>query len=286
MGQVPFNAFKLSANKNRYSSVNMNEVVGKNDILMVCLDTLRYDAAIAEEKEGGTPILNRYGKWEKRYTHGSFTYPAHHAIFSGFLPMPEKARNLAQADMLFFPKSISGMGGTVPEGSYGFTTSTIPQGLHEDGYDTWCIGGVGFFDKRSEMGKVFPSMFEKSYWKPAFSCSVKESVDNQVDFILKKLDKADKDTKIFMYLNVCAIHYPNCFYIDGCKNDSIETHRAALRYVDKQLGRLFDTWKEKRGKTFVICLSDHGSCYGEDGFVFHGVNHDIVNTVPYKHFFI
>ena len=153
---------------------------------------------------------------------------------------------------------------------------------------------MAFFDKRSAMGKVFPSFFEKSYWNPSFSCPVKESTGNQVDFILKQLEQNRDPRKIFLYLNVCAIHYPNYFYLEEgekevgrkAKNDSLETHRAALRYVDSQLGRLFDSWKDKRGETFVVCFSDHGTCYGEDGYVFHGVNHPLVGTVPYKHFFL
>lgn len=59
-----------------------------------------------------------------------------------------------------------------------------------------------------------------------------------------------------------------------------------LRYVDRELGRLFEGWKARRKSAFVICLSDHGTCYGEDGCHFHGLNHPVVNTVPYKHFLI
>ena len=115
---------------------------------------------------------------------------------------------------------------------------------------------------------------------------MKDSTKNQVDFLLKKLDKAEPDRRIFLYLNVDAIHYPNYFYADGAKEDSYESHKAALRYVDGELGRLFAGWKERRGGAFVICLSDHGTCYGEDGCQFHGINHPVVNTIPYKHFFI
>ena len=45
------------------TSVNMNEIVGHTDILFLCIDTLRYDVASAEEASGGTPVLNQYGPW-------------------------------------------------------------------------------------------------------------------------------------------------------------------------------------------------------------------------------
>ena len=186
--------------------------------------------------------------------------------------------------MLFFPKAI-GLGKKTPEGAYGFSGSTIMEGLAKDGYDTWCVGGVSFFDKRSDIGKVFPGFFKKSYWNPSFGCPIKDSTKNQVDFILKKMKAAEKETHIFLYLNVDAIHYPNYFYLDGASHDDMASHAAALRYVDGELGRLFDGWKERRGDTFVICCSDHGTCYGEDGCQFHGIRHPAVDTIPYKHFF-
>lgn len=206
-------------------------------------------------------------------------------MFAGFLPCRYEAKNVADRELLFFPSSI-GLGKKAPKGAYGFQGRTVMEGLARDGYDTWCVGGVSFFDKRSDLGKVFPSYFQKSYWNPSFSCPVKDSTKNQVDFLLRKISKADPKQKIFLYLNVDAIHYPNYFYLEEASKDCIESHAAALRYVDGELGRLFREWKEQRGSAFVICCSDHGTCYGEDGCQFHGFNHPIVNTVPYKHFFL
>ena len=265
--------------------MDMKQVVGKQDILLICLDTLRYDAAVMEEEAGGTPVLNRYGTWEKRQAPGNFTYPSHHAMFAGFLPCQFDAKSIADREMLFFPKQI-GMGNKEPEGAFGFSGSTIMEGLEKEGYDTWCVGGVSFFDGRSDLGKVFPGYFRKSYWHPSFACPVKESTKNQVDFILKKLSRTKTSQRIFLYLNVDAIHYPNYFYLDEGRQDSLKSHRAALRYVDGELGRLLDAWGQQRGKSFVICCSDHGTCYGEDGCQFHGMNHPKVNEIPYKHFFI
>ena len=282
--EVPLRLF-ASAKQTKPPSVDMTQVVGAFDILMICLDTLRYDVAVEEEAAGTTSVLNRYGAWKKCQAPGNFTWPSHHAMFAGFLPCRYDAKNVADRELLFFPSSV-GLGRKAPAGAYGFSGSTIMEGLEIDGYDTWCVGGVAFFDKRSDLGSVFPGYFKKSYWNPSFACPVKDSTKNQVDFLLRKIEEENQEKKIFLYLNVDAIHYPNYFYREGASRDSIESHAAALRYVDGELGRLFEGWKEKRGGAFVICCSDHGTCYGEDGCQFHGVNHPVVNTVPYKHFFL
>ena len=50
MSEVPFAAFRAGMDE-KQCSVDMTKVVGNCDILFVCLDTLRYDAAIAEEQK-------------------------------------------------------------------------------------------------------------------------------------------------------------------------------------------------------------------------------------------
>ncbi len=84
-GEVPFRLFTSSKEQKR-PSVDMDQVVGSQDILLICLDTLRYDVAAEEAAAGNTPVLNRYGPWEKCQAPGNFTYPSHHAMFAGFFP--------------------------------------------------------------------------------------------------------------------------------------------------------------------------------------------------------
>lgn len=189
---VPFEQFGAK----EAPSFDMNEVAGKKDILFICLDTLRYDAAKEEEEKGNTPVLNQYGPWQKCQAPGNFTYPSHHAMFTGFLPCPWEARSIADRSMLFFPKNI-GMGRMTPPGAFAFEGATIMEGLERIGYDTWCVGGVAFFDKRTELGSVFPGYFKHSFWKPGFGCQVPDSAKNQVDFIQKKLQEADREKRIF-----------------------------------------------------------------------------------------
>ena len=265
--------------------VNMNEIVGSHHILFVCIDSLRYDVAIEEQDKGMTPVLNRYGMWRKCQAPGNFTYPSHQAMFAGFLPVDADVRNMKQREKLFFSEDI-GMGRKAPETAFSFEGATFIEGLERRGYETYCVGGLSFFDKRTDIGKVMPAYFRHSYWNPSFGCKVRESAENQINFAVRKVSEIPQNQLIMMYLNLSAIHYPNYFYLDGASHDSLESHAAALRYVDGELGRLFAGWKEQRGSAFVICCSDHGTCYGEDGCYSHGINHPVVNTVPYKHFFL
>lgn len=263
---------------------DMNCIVGTSDILFLCYDTLRYDAAKNAEAKGTTPVINRYGSWEKRHAAGNFTYPSHHAMFAGFLPVPWDCKSMMEARPLFFPKDI-GLGRKAPEGSFAFEGATFVEGLAKAGYETICIGGVSFFNKRTELGRVFPSMFQKSYWKPAFGCSCKDSAQNQFQWAMQLLERHDSSRRMFLYINISAIHYPNYFYLEGAPSDCLETHEAALAYVDRQLEPLLEAFR-RRGSTFVIACSDHGSCYGEKGKQFHGLNNDTVNTVPYMEFLL
>lgn len=280
--------------------INMDEVVGQRDILFVCIDSLRYDIALQEQETGGTPVLNRYGAWRKCQAPGNFTYPSHQAMFAGFLPVDEGISDMKQREKLFFSEDI-GMGRKAPPGAYTFPRATWIEALAVEGYETICIGGVSFFDKRTELGRVLPSCFRQSYWHPSFGCCVKESAAHQVDMAVRKIGQIADNQRVMLYINFSAIHYPNYFYLEEETNsgqamqerreashsrrDSVEAHAAALRYVDRELERLFDAFCG-RGGAFVICCSDHGTCYGEDGIWYHGVNHPLVNTVPYKHFFL
>ena len=129
----------------RKTSVDMNRIIGSMDLIWICLDTLRYDIAVQEEAAGTTPVLNSYGRWQKCQAPGNFTYPSHHAMFAGFLPCGYEVKNQADRELLFYPTAI-GLRRKVPDGAYAFAGSTVMEGLARDGYDTWCVGGVSFFD--------------------------------------------------------------------------------------------------------------------------------------------
>ncbi|WP_404800334.1 STM4013/SEN3800 family hydrolase [Actinomadura rudentiformis] len=260
----------------------MNDVIGSHDVLLVTLDTLRYDVAAELAAAGETPTLTELlpgGQWERRHSPGSFTYAAHTAILAGFLPTPADPGPHPRLFAGSFPGSE-----TTAAGTWTFDAADLPAGLAEIGYHTVCVGGVGFFNKLTPLGSALPGLFAESHWEPSFGVADPGSLAHQIDRIGEVVRRLPADRRLFLLLNVSALHQPNWFYLDGGTRedgDSRTSHAAALRYVDGELGRLFDLM---RRPCFVIVCSDHGTAYGEDGHTGHRIGHEVVWTVPYGEF--
>ncbi|MBL3656344.1 STM4013/SEN3800 family hydrolase [Fulvivirga sediminis] len=259
------------------------DIVGKKSIVLITLDTLRYDVAQQLFLDGETPNLAKMlpaSGWEKRHAPGSFTYASHHAFFAGFLPTP--ADN-PKAPRLFAAKFAGSE--TATKGTYVFETSNIVKGLEEVGYHTICIGGVGFFNKQTALSRQFPGMFQKSHWQPSFGVTDPESTENQFEKAADCLSGLSDDQHFFLFINISAIHQPNHFYLTDTEEDTRASHAAALKYVDSQLPLLFASLKQK-GETFCIFCSDHGTTYGEEGYSGHRLAHKHVWEVPYAEFLV
>ena len=265
---------------------DMNEVVGRDDLLLVTLDTLRYDVAAELAAEGRLPNLAPHlpgGAWERRHAPGSFTYASHQAMFAGFLPTPAAPGPHPRLFAARFEGSESTAGDT-----WVFDTPDLVSGLAKAGYHTACIGGVGFFNQRGALGGVLPGLFTESHWEPAFSVASPTSFEAQVRCAEEVVAALPSDRRLFLFVNVSALHQPNWFHLPGATKaagDTRETHRAALEYVDRHIGRLFAAVSSRR-RCFAIVCSDHGTAYGEDGHTGHRIGHETVWTVPYAHFFL
>ena len=262
--------------------VNMNQLIGHHDLLFIVLDTLRYDVAKTAYENKLIPNMARYltKGWEKRHSPATFTYPAHHAFFSGFLPTSVAPGNHPR----LFSSAFIGSE-TIDDNTWCFKEATFVEALAKHQYHTLCVGGVGFFNKQNAIGSVFPDLFIESHWDETTSVANKHSTQSQVDIVLDSIARLDAQLRLFTFINISALHQPNYFYKAGAKEDSAESQLAALIYVDQQLERLFSALKE-RAPTFCIMCSDHGTCYGEGGYTGHKLAHDVVLTVPYAHFFL
>lgn len=261
--------------------IDMNEVVGRHNIFMMTLDCLRHDVARACLRSGRTPNLAAVlppGGWEARETPGTFTFAAHQAFFHGFLPTPPGAGPHPRLLALEFEGSRT----TVPQ-TYVFRgVSNVVEGFRALGYRTFCVGGVGFFNKRNPLGKVLPGYFEESVWSPALGVAARDSTAAQVRAAVRWLDGLGPAERFFLFVNLSATHPPHAMYLPGATEESAETQAAALAYADGQLPPLFAALRA-RGPCFGLFLSDHGEAYGEDGRRGHRIAHPTVTTVPYAH---
>ncbi|MFE7029602.1 STM4013/SEN3800 family hydrolase [Streptomyces sp. NPDC057621] len=264
----------------------MNEVVGRDDLLLLTLDTLRHDVAVELAAAGRLPHLTAHlpgGVWEKRHAPGNFTYASHQAMFAGFLPTPAGPGPHPRLFAARFAGSE-----TTADGTFVFETPDIVSALAAHGYRTVCIGGVGFFNKQGALGDVLPGYFQESHWEPEFSVASPTSFEAQVARAEKTVAELPPEQKLFLFLNASALHQPNWFHLPGATReagDSRLTHAAALEYIDRHVGRLFRAMSSRR-RCFAIVCSDHGTAYGDDGYTGHRLGHESVWTVPYGHFFL
>ncbi|NJP66783.1 STM4013/SEN3800 family hydrolase [Streptomyces spiramenti] len=262
----------------------MNEIVGRDDILLVTLDTLRHDVAVELAEAGRIPNLARHlpgGAWEERHAPGSFTYASHQAIFAGFLPTPAEPGIHPR----LFAARFAGSESTASR-TFVHDTPDFVSGLAATGYHTACIGGVGFFNKQGPLGTVLPALFQESHWERSFGVASPDSFEAQVACAERLVTRVPADQRLFLFVNVAALHQPNWFHSPGASEeagDSRATHAAALEYVDRHIGRLFAAMSSRR-RCFAIVCSDHGTAYGEDGHTGHRIGHPVVWTVPYAHF--
>ncbi len=261
--------------------IDMNEIIGNNNLLFITLDALRFDAAQLAWEKGKLPTLAPYLPcgWERRHTPSSFTYPAHHAFFSGFLPTPVSPGPHPRLFASDFSGSTS-----IGEGTFVFPQATLPEALRAQGYRTVCIGGTGFFRNDSSLSKVLPGLFETAHWSQDMGVSSRSSEQHQIACALREVALTDP-RPLFMFINIAAIHQPNYFYHSSVPPDSLVSHRKALSAVDSALAPLFIALKEQR-PTYAIICSDHGTAYGEQGYEGHRVGHEVIWDVPYLETFL
>lgn len=263
--------------------IDMAALAGRCDVVLITLDTLRFDAAQLCFERGELPVLARHlppAGWQRRHSPASFTFAAHQAFFAGFLPTPAQPGPHPRLFALAFPGSE-----TIDARTWVFDDcSHLPQGFAHAGYRTSCIGGVGFFNPATPLGRVLPAMFEEAFWQPDFAVTVPHSAEAQIAVACRLLGDDDPRHR-FLFINISALHQPNCHYLPGAVEDTLDSHRAALRHVDAALRPLFASLRA-RGPALVIVTSDHGTSYGDDGWHGHRHAHPTVMTVPYSHFLL
>jgi len=230
--------------------------------------------------------MKKIGPLHKAIAPSNFTYGSHAAMFVGFTP------GIANLKKSFLNPKFGKIFKMVNTGFEGKGTEFITlsgeniiQGFKKLGYTTIGTGGVGWFDPKTETGRVLGKDFEYFFYpRDSFS------LEKQLDWINSKIQES-QEKPVFVFLNVGEVHVPYYYRdaqwdpkVNPCvpfgENNDAEACRMrqtkCLEFVDKKLCPLLEEFSQA---SIVIC-SDHGDCWGEDGLWEHGIHHEMVLTVP------
>jgi hypothetical protein len=275
------------------------------NIVLITVDSCRFDTAV----RASTPILDRIAVPRRAETYGSFTLPAHAAIFSGFLPnvreepqwdfYSKERRQLWRMDRARQPAR--------PRHLILLPGDDVVSGLKRHGYTAIGAGGVRWFSRG-----YLPSLFDEfHYWGPTGDASDKFAPRKAEDFALFHsgylAERAVAAGRYFLFINAAETHAPygggdesadldldpvlrrwaanwngaaRLPTTQGCMTDMKLLHQAqidALEAIDYRLGGLLDMLPPP---LLVIVCGDHGEAFGEGRMWGHDFPAKEVMEVP------
>ena len=265
------------------------------NLVVVVLDSLRYDSWVAAEPEA----LSRIGPVERRWSYATWTAPSHYNLLMGLLPHtspPEVyASEYYKQDFLRYSErlGVEGM-----EFKRLLPSMFLPTYLKTLGYRTHARVSMPVLNPYTAINRDFDS----------FELMPKH---NDMAAMLPDLEFSD-DAPSFYLLNVGETHYPYATpdedpsqwprisgvhgvfkrlddpdqpvaateFFDQAKLRELQDRQIeATRYVDGVFRRLFDLLPSN---TWVIVTSDHGELFGEQRYFGHGpIMHEKVLEVPF-----
>lgn len=266
------------------------------NLVVVILDSLRYDSWLAAEPEA----LSRLGSVEERYSYATWTAPSHYNLLMGLLPHTNPrevyASEYYKQDFLRYRERLG-----IPDMEFKKLLPSIflPTYLkHNHGYRTHARVSMPVLNEHTVLNRDFDS----------YRLMPKH---NDMAAMLEDMH-FDDDAPSFYLLNVGETHYPYALpdedpsqwprisgvhgvfkhldeskdvkdateFFDQTRLRELQARQVeSVRYVDGVFAQLFDRLPDD---TWVIVTSDHGELFGEDRFFGHGpVMHEKVLQVPF-----
>ena len=260
----------------------------KEDVLIITLDSCRYDTFKHLFDKNLIPNLKSVGQLYRAQAPSHFTYGSHASFWMGFTPGIANTRKpyLNPKAGKLFRMSHSGLP-TNNQDCFTLIGKNIVDGFNNQNYTTIGTGAVEWFNPSTETGAVLGSDFKAFYF-----AENTWSLNNQLQWINKQLELCSPKQKVFCFLNIGETHVPYwhegaswerwpspCVPFGGDSCDAMESafrQRSCLEWVDFELGPLLKRFEDS---TILVC-ADHGDCWGEDGLWEHGISHAATLTVP------
>lgn len=237
----------------------------KNQALIV-MDSLRFDVFDA----ANCPFLKQF-HYEKAYTHGTYTLPAHTAFFHGRLPhtTTQQWGPTFRQWVLDNPESIRG-------GEYVLGGKNIIEGFSGLGLVTIGTGAVGWFDTGKPA--YIPAIDSFDHYR-FFGRHV--YAQEQLVWLLGVL-KATGSSPYFLFANFGETHHSyrmlptDTGTAYGDFDRCFEAQKRCCEYLDEIVAALVSFMPNSE----IFVTADHGECMGEGGYWGHSICHEKVLEVP------
>lgn len=278
------------------------EPKAKNNLVIVILDSCRYDSFMAAEPKA----ITKLGKVEQRWSYASWTAPSHYNLLMGLVPHISPphvyASEYYKEDFLKYNQRLGSDGIEFAElipslwmplylqKKLGYRTHAKvslpvlnPKTPINRGFDTFKL-----MDKHNDMSAMLddmrfpedrPSFYLLNVGETHYPYALPDEDPSEwprisgVHGVFKHLDEQiDEDGKLKQD------EVPKFF--DQEKLDTLRERQVnSVRYIDGVIERLFNMAPKN---TWIIVTADHGELFGEEGYFGHGpIQHDKVYEVPY-----
>lgn len=286
--------------------------LAERSVILVTLDSCRYDVAV----QAHTPNLDLLGLLVRAESSGTYTLPAHAALFNGFLPRSVSGSFSIGGhcwDMIWRSGAARS---TERRAAIPFQGSTLMEHYERKGYRVIGAGGVTFFDS-SDPANSLPALFSEFHYfgrrsrTPATSATRVVDRDSVLTLTHTGLlaDLCLEADRFFLFVNCPSTHIPYTtpgnpltdrarellevlYRLHDSQRNTAEyenvaavdlrvllaMQKQALEWADARLGDLFSRLGVRR--PLVVVCADHGEEFGEGGRFGHGHPHPTVSTVP------
>lgn len=285
-----------------------DHALSERSVILVTLDSCRYDTAV----KAATPHLDRLGPLLEAESPGTYTLPAHAALFNGFLPRPVSSPlvlNRRKVGAIW--RSVAARPSTLPT-VVPFEAPTLMEHYRQHGHRVLGAGGVSFFDSTNPANGL-PQLFPEFHYFGNQEAGRTSRVRNRSEELALHhgglLANLCAQAPFFLFVNCASTHIPyttpaspltpqvselvHRLYrlhdtksrggeqetLSGAQVDALlAMQQRALEWADARLGELFEALR--RYEPLVVVCADHGEEFGEGGRFGHGHAHPTVSRVP------